>query len=446
PSGEGTFSLFSMAASAISASGLSPHSLSTGLGAGIVTNMGGPLGGKQLSARFVQPNGQPFGVPFTLYDDGDHGDGRAADGIFGSGPYTPPGPGSAYLHLQGTHLGAPFERVDPVPFTFQPLLLESLGSAANSGGTSTLQFRLTNLDTAGHDYSLSPTLPTGWTAGISQTVSLNPGQTVVLDADITMGPQGQNLPSGASGEVFLSAIEQEQGVMTASASATVSRRRPPVQISIFNDIPYLRPGGEKAVLDFFVTDAQGTAVADGTQVNLSATKGTIIPATAVTRGGAFAAEFTSGAAAGTAVITASVPDIALNAAVTAQTKIPIGSAPPNGIVLTAQHAVLVPGGQTLLTARVTNRYGEPVAGQMVRIGVSGDGQNGTVGSAQEVVSGSTNANGVFSATFTAGTRPGSAQIRAELLTSDGAEPRVVHDAHLAIDVSGGLHLPVIMKP
>ncbi len=441
PSGEGTFSLITMAASPISVESVGPHDLGTG-GSEIVVYMGAPLDASKLSGLFMRPDGKAFGSAFDLFDDGAHGDGRAGDGTYGSAPYTPPSAGAAYLYVTGTHEGKAFERSDPVPYSFQPVLLESLGDGPNYGGATLLQFRLTNLDTVRHSYLLAASNPLNWNVTMPDSVAADPGQVVTINVEVTMGPSGPALPSGASGEVVLSAIEEEQGVMAATASAVVTRHRPPAEIQIFNNVLYLRPGGEKAELHFFVVDEQGAGVADGTEVILSATKGTISPAVATTRGGYFIAEFTSGNSAGTAVITAYAGGTRA-AATQAQTEIKIGAAPANSITLSAAQTQLSPGGKTTLTARVTNRYDEPVAGQKVRIGVSGDGRRGTVGANQEVVTGTTNGNGVFIATFTAGGQPGTAEARAELLVTDSGEARVVHDARRELFISGGAYLPFI---
>lgn len=445
PGGEGTFSFFSMAASPISVDSVGPRNLGTGVGDGIVVEMGGPLDSSKLRGWFVRPDGTLFGPPFDLFDDGAHNDGRSGDGFYGSGLYTPPGAGAAYLFIRGTHQGKSFVRNDPVPYNFNPVTLESLGDETYTGGTTQLQFRLTNLDTVRHTYLLNTSAPLTWNVVLPDRVGVDPGQAVTINVDVTWGPGGSELPSGTSGEVVLSAVEEEEGVMSATASAVITRHRPPADIQIFNNVLYLRPGGEKAELAFFVFDEQGVGVADGTQVNLSASKGTMSPAVGITQGGTFTAEFTSGNSTGTALITAQVeqPARAAGAAVQAQTEIEIGAAPANAITLSAAQTTLAPGGKTALTARVTNRYGEPVAGQKVRIGISGDGQMGTVGSNQEAITGVTNGNGLLTVTFTAGGQPGLADARAELLVMDGSEERVVHEARQELFILGGVFLPVI---
>lgn len=444
PSGEGTYSFFSMAAGSISVESAGSRDLVTGGGSSIVVDMGAPLDANKLSGRFVRPDNKSFGAAFDLFDDGAHGDGRAGDGIYGSNPFTPPGAGTAYLYVKGTHQGKAFQRSDPVPYSFQPLKLESLGDGANYGGATVLQFRLTNYDAVRHDYLLAASSPIEWNVALPDRVSLNPGQVTIINVEVTLGPGGPNLPSGASGEIVLSAVEEEKGVIAATASALITRHRPPSEISVFNNILYLRPG-EKATLRFFVLDQQGAGVADGTRVGLSATRGTINPTVGVTEGGTFTAEFTAGNSPGTAVITAQAgdPTREADAVIQGRTEIEIGTAPANGITLSATQTALAPGGKTTLTARVTNRYGEPVAGQSVRIGVSGDGLMGTVGNNQDVVTGVTNNNGVLTAVFTAGERPGIADARAELLVKDGAEQRVVHDAAQRLVISDGVFLPVI---
>jgi hypothetical protein len=98
-----------------------------------------------------------------------------------------------------------------------------------------------------------------------------------------------------------------------------------------------------------------------------------------------------------------------------------------------------------LVATVKDRWGTPVADQVVRIGVSGDGQMGTI-NGSEVVTGTTDTQGQYSATLTSGTTIGEARVRAELLVLevDGYHP--VHEDQQVIDmIVPEVYLPFIMR-
>ncbi len=80
---------------------------------------------------------------------------------------------------------------------------------------------------------------------------------------------------------------------------------------------------------------------------------------------------------------------------------------------------------------------------MMRIGVEGDEQMGTV-EGQEVVSGITDGDGRFAATYTSGEEPGDAAVRAELMVPDNGGYRPVHDDRKIIRLWSGItYLPVI---
>ncbi len=121
----------------------------------------------RLSAWLQKPNGERFGSPFTLFDDGAHGDGRAGDGIFSLPDFDAPGKGVGYLWIQGAIGGVNFVRSDPVPFNFQPLEVTILNKEQNYvGGVMALPVRITNLDSRQQcfrGYADSVIVPEGWT-------------------------------------------------------------------------------------------------------------------------------------------------------------------------------------------------------------------------------------------------------------------------------------------
>ncbi|HSR34878.1 MAG TPA: choice-of-anchor X domain-containing protein, partial [Anaerolineae bacterium] len=84
PTGSGTFSFVSMAASELSPEFPGDHTLSTAGGTGLAANIGQPVDGDMLTGWFIKPDDTPFGPEFPMYDDGAHGDGAAGDGIYGA--------------------------------------------------------------------------------------------------------------------------------------------------------------------------------------------------------------------------------------------------------------------------------------------------------------------------------------------------------------------------
>jgi len=446
PTGSGTFSFISMAASALSVESRGDHSLSTIGGGPIFVDLGQSVDGNILEGWFRQPNDNPFGGTFTLYDDGAHSDGFSGDGLFGSDPYEPPGAGTAYLWIAGLFNSASFIRSDPVPYTFQPVGITSLGDGANFGGATELEFELKNNDVHDHCYLYSYQAPEGWRLeGLGlffPIVCLDDGETFIKTVDAYMGPGFTNdLPSGTTGEFTLTILELEEGIMSDTASAQVTRHRPPASILIHNPTFYLRPNGDTTTLEFMVFDDQGVVVADGTKVDLSATLGTITPATGITAGGAFTATFTSGATQGTSVITAMAA-----MGVSETTNIDIGTPKANLIALSVTPGGLPADGTStaILVATVHDRYGTPMANQDVRIGLEEDGQFGTINGG-EVITGTTDASGQFSAVFTASTIPGDVGVRAELLVRDDGSFRVVHEDRKVIVIGILIYLPLILR-
>jgi uncharacterized protein YegL len=459
--GSGTYSFHSNAASAVGAQSMNDRSLSTSAKETLLVKIGQALDGNTLTGRFRTPNDQPFGSSFSLYDDGLHADGLAADGLFGSDPYTPAGAGTGYLYVEGQLGGTSFVRSDPIPFTFQPVEITSLGDGTNSGGGTELQFEIQNLDTEDHCYWYDTQAPEGWWIdglGWIPMVCINAGESHTTTLTIYMASgETNNLPSGTNGEVTLTVTDYGEGLMSDSATAWVTRHRAPASINIYNPTFYLRPGGDSATLEFIVLDDEGMVVADGTEVQLSATLGSISPSTGITHSGFFSATFTSGSTEGTALITAnflsgSVADtvsntVNINNNVSATTEIDIGNPKANQISLEVSPQSVPPDGVSTsnLVATVKDRWGMPVADQVVRIGVSGDGQIGRI-NGSEVVSGTTNTQGQFTATFTSGTAAGEARVRAELLVMEAEGYRPVHEDQQVIDmILPEVYLPLILR-
>jgi hypothetical protein len=443
-SGAGTFSFTSMATSPIAVESTFDHTLSTG-SQQLMVQVTGQVDGCVLSGHFHRTNGNAFGNSFNFFDDGMHNDNRACDGLYGSSSFYPAGVGSGYLTLQGLHDGEAFYRIDPVPYTFQPFKVVSMGDGVNYGGVTQLEFQFTNSTIVDHCYWLSYDAPQGWWIDflLFPLVCVDAGQTTtaLLDVYIAAG-YSNNLPSGTTGVLTLSATEAEKGEISDSASARITRHRQPEHMDVFNPTYYLRPNGDTAVIEYLISDAQNVVVADGTLVSFFATNGTVSPASATTVDGYVKATFTSGANIGTGVVGALTSNN-----VSASTEIAIGNPVPSQISLSISDNQLPADGLSTaeLLATVRDRWGDPMPNQQVQIGVEGDGQLGTI-SGGEVVSGLTDANGQFSATLTSGVTAGATGIRAELIFDDGSGARVVHhDRKLMYIGIRLIHLPLIRR-
>lgn len=451
-SGAGTFSFSSMAASPISAESPGDHSRSTLSNSPLLLNLGQAISGNVLQAWFHQPNGQTPCPPFSLFDDGAHGDGLAGDGRFGSAAFSICQPGTAYLRVRGIHNGVTFEREDPIPFTFQPLQVTSLGDGANFGFNTPLQFRLSNDDTVLHCYRANWQLPDGWQAVMNLNLfellfgtCVNPGGNIVKTLTVTPSLTMPNtLPSGETHEVHVSFRESEQGIMSDGATAKVTRYNDAQNIEIINEFThnYIRPNTvDTATLLVAVTDGQGVNVADGTQIGLDASLGTISPNLGDTTNGQLPLLFTAGNVEGDAIITATV----LSSGIFATTTVHIRAPLPDRIDLTAAPQNLIPTDPSAaLVATVFDRWGNPVPNQTVRIGVEGDAQIGLVDGA-EVITGTTNAQGQLSGTFTKVGALGPVGVRAELLVLEGANYHVVHEDRETLNIGLRMFLPVMRR-
>lgn len=436
--GAGTFSFSSIGASTVTAESKAERSRTTGVQT-FDLKVEKAVAGNVLNAWFTKPNGAPFGAAFRFLDDGAHNDGKPGDGRFGSENFIPPGAGMAYLWVQGTVDGEAFTRTEPPPFTFQPLEVTALGNGVNYGGITSLVFSIKNNDTVKHCYDRTTQVPGGWgfdwhllPTEQSFGLCLEAGQVVTRPLEVRMAATlPNNLPSGASGEVFVTFIEREEG--TISDSATVTRYREPAYLVINNKslATYLRPTGvDTTTLSVFVYDDQKVSVADGTVVNLSSSLGSIAPATALTQKGRVDPIFTTGTSAGSALITAMVGNLV--ATTTIQIQAPIA----DNIVLTTTHTELPANvNRATLTALVRDQWGNPVANQSVRLRVSGDGQLGLI-NGSEVMTGTTNVNGQVSATFTRSSQTGTVVVTAELMTVENGQPHVALQDKQRINVLG----------
>lgn len=437
--GAGTFSFSSIGASSITAESKSERTLSTSAQL-IEMKLEKAVTGNLLDGWFTRPNGQRFGNSFRFYDDGAHNDGKAGDGRFGSDPFTPPAAGVGYLWIKGAVDGESFTRSEPIPFNFQPLEVTSLGDGNNFGGITTLTFAVKNNDTVKHCYDRSTQVPSGWTFDWHSSINelllglcIDAGQTVTRPVEIRMAASLPNdLPSAATGEVFVTFTEREEGTISDSASATVTRYRQPAYIVINNKTlsTYLRPTGvDTTTLKIFVYDDQNFSVADGTEVKISSSLGTIAP-TLFTEKGRVNALFTAGTVAGNALITVMVDSLVATTTISLQSPI------ADSLALSSNLSELAANvNNATLTAVVRDQWGNPVANQSVRLGVSGDGEMGTV-NGSEVMTGTTNANGQLVAIFARGSQSGKVIVSAHLVVQEDGQSHAALEEKVAINVLG----------
>ncbi len=431
-SGAGTFTFSSIGASTVNATGGNDRTLAVGsqLISVNLENDGQPLtrslGASQLTGRFTTPDGQPFGSPFTLYDDGTHNDFAPNDGRFGSDAFAPPGPGVVYLWIEGTLNGESFSRSDSTPFSFQPLEVTSLGDGTNYGDITPLSFSIKNADSVAHCYDRSTEVPSGWSYDwkISNQEALFgfcivAGGTLTRTVEIKMAATSPNsLPSGATGDVIVTFTEKEAGTISDSTTASVTRRRLPAYISLDNrnSAGNLRPNGsDTAAMKIQAFDDQMVSVAEGTPVTITTSLGVISPTHASIQQGKVDAIFTAPLTPGTALISIAVAHLSMT------TTLEIAAPLPDQLTLLSAMSVLSPTDQTTpLTVTVSDKWGDPAVGLAVRLSVSGDGEQGTIDGA-EVITSTTNSAGQVLATFNRGSAVGEALVTATLMIDQNGQ-------------------------
>ena len=175
---------------------------------------------------------------------------------------------------------------------------------------------------------------------------------------------------------------------------------------------------------------------------MSTTLGSM-PASGTTENGVLEVAFTSGSQEGTATITAEASN-----GVSTTTTIAISESQPGQLTLEVSPQTLAPEEESsTVTATAVDPWGNPVAGQTVRIGVEGDGVLGAVGGS-EVITRTTNASGQVTATFTRGAVSGVAGVRAELLRPDGSGGyEVIYENRKEIILGAHMnYVPIMTRP
>jgi len=309
PSGAGTFAFSSMAAGPLPVTSPSDRTLPAFEASVLHIDLGQPVDNNRLTAQFLTPANLGFGQPFVFFDDGAHSDGVAGAGRFGSDPFQPAQNGAAYLWVDGALNGQPFRRVEPKPFSFQPLRLAGPDAAPSLAAKTVVSYTLTNHDAFAHTFRIDVQTPPGWRGQLDLpgdgTLQVGAGLSRTFPVAIWMGATDQealNQPSGTRGTVNIAAIEAEQGARYDSAALEITRHRPPAHIEIHNLAARL-PIHARGQLKFTVVDDQNFPVVDGTRLALNTTLGSL-PVTVTTQAGSAAAEFVAGNQPGIGLLTA----------------------------------------------------------------------------------------------------------------------------------------------
>jgi hypothetical protein len=478
--GEATFTFSGLAASSIAASTTGERSLPSTGAVRLAVRLPQVADGNLLSAWLQRPNGERFGSPFQLFDDGGHGDGRAGDGLFSLPDFNAPGAGVAFLWVQGAIGGQGFVRSDPVPYNFQPLLVAAVDKELEFTGPAVpVYLRITNYDnrTQCFYYGDRVTVPDGWgyfwslppgDDGTEQFFGVCIGAGLTIERQLNIIPSGEfdGGPSGARGEVSVTFVERERGAISSSAGATITRYREAVELRILNPLgeAALRPNGVDTVtLSVGVYDFTGYPVQDGTLVEISTNLGEVEPApraagaeaadSAVPAANSYTAETEDGQIAAVFIAPTTAGDATVSAAVngkTVTTTVYIRAATAETVDLTATPADLSGGGtSSKLQATVRDAWGDPLPGATVRIGIADDsGTQGTLGGS-DLFTGTTNAQGQVQVTFTrAADATGEVQARAEYVITAGGQEYVTAEDTAAIRLAPPelrLYLPNVRK-
>nr|HMT19666.1 hypothetical protein [Promineifilum sp.] len=423
PSGSGTFSFNALAASDLTASGPGNHTLSSKTAHRFVVDLGRTTDDGQAQGWLQTPAGLPFGNPFTLYDDGAHGDDAAGDGRFGSQMLIPSGVGAAYLWLEGTIGGVGFRRSDPAPYNFQPLIVAAEPEYVEGfyAVGAYVGYTAMNQDNVEHCYVVDFKAPDGWWINSPYT---NSG--ICIGAGQTGYPYtyaGRDLSDealGEMGEVIMTLTEVDEGAITASAAARVALFRPVASIAFDNpQIGPIRPNGADIVeltLNLYDDLGQSVGYSGPFSGELTVTGGAYTLPTGMYEDGRLRILFTAGTAPGIATISALA-----EGGHTAETTIEMADPSAADIQLVASPIDLSDAAQSTLTVTVRDLYGDPSSGETVRISVSDDAGDQGMINGGEVLEGATNKDGQMKATFVkAAGGEGAVVIRAELLGPGGA--------------------------
>jgi serine protease len=172
-------------------------------------------------------------------------------------------------------------------------------------------------------------------------------------ATTTNGVATATLSSTVAG---LATVTATVGSLNATAPVTFTPG-PPANLSLVA-APSTLQVGHLSALTATVTDQFGNLVADGTLVSFSTNLGSAAPTAAATTNGVATATLSS-TVTGLATVTATVGSLNATAPVT------FTPGPPANLALVAAPSTLPVGNLSVLTATVTDQFGNPVAGSVV---------------------------------------------------------------------------------
>lgn len=211
-SGEGAYDLQVIADSTLHMAYIGRHALPLGRLTPVRAALSDAAGIREpLTATFslVSLNGQQV-QPIKLFDDGQHGDNMAGDGIYG-GPFLPKSVGLWRLAVQGKlDDGTPFRRIDPAPIRVQRVNMADPPSLQVLPGDSRFVTFVLEGEPVAADgpptvYDLAAYSSQGWTitGTVPVTVALAAGQSASFTLEISIPG---NAPIGAIEETSLVAV------------------------------------------------------------------------------------------------------------------------------------------------------------------------------------------------------------------------------------------------
>lgn len=164
--------------------------------------------------------------PIELFDDGQHGDGAAGDGLYG-GRVLRDQQGCWMLRVQGTlRDGSSFSRMYPAPIRFRGFDLDDPAPTSVTAGTQrTVNFHLANGSTtrAGKTttFDLELFSDQGWaiTDAVPASVTLQPGESINISVPVQVPPDA---PLDAIDNVVLVSAPTTDIGMATSATATLN--------------------------------------------------------------------------------------------------------------------------------------------------------------------------------------------------------------------------------
>jgi hypothetical protein len=202
------------------------HTLPTGRAvpfrAALINEAGDPSIVDTANFSLVSMDGRQE-LPIDLFDDGQHGDGAAGDGLYG-GPVLRDKQGCWMLMVRGTLTdGSSFTRMYPAPIRFRGFALDDPASLSAIPGTlRTVNFSLVNESDANGGqtttFDLEAFSDQGWalTDNVPSSITLQPGERVNIPVSVQV-PSGASV--GTTDNVMLVAAPANDIGLSTSATA-----------------------------------------------------------------------------------------------------------------------------------------------------------------------------------------------------------------------------------